>query len=862
MLLSRWITLRSLRARPLRTFLSAFGIILGVAGLLAIQITNGAALESLSALFEGTAGKADLVVTNAAGADGESLPERVLRRLEGSQVVKAAVPSLQLRTTLAVQLPDSAISLSLLGFDMGGFVVYGIDPRADPAVRDYKLKQGSFLSPSGGAQEIVLVENYAAESNLKVGSIIELLAAQGPQEFKIVGLIAKEGAGLNNNGAFGVIPLRTAQELFNRTGELDQIEIVLKPQYGALREQESAKAELQSRLGGAYSITTTAAKGERVNQMLSGFSIGLNFMGGMALFVGAYLIYNTFSMTVIERTREFGLLRTLGLTRRQVVLQVLVEAGILGLAGSLAGALLGIGLAQGAARLLSSLLDLDAIPTTVNVPTILSSLLIGILVTVIAALIPAWQAGRISPLEALRVRGIRREGWLLRHGWKLGMVMLLISTIILVANPFPYDVQFRLGSITVVLLFFGGTLLIPGSVGIWERLTRPLVSWLYGAAGRLGSSNLQRSKLRTTLTVAALMVGVSMIIITRGMTDSFRGDLEVWIDAYIGGDLMVNSPTPMRSQVMRRLEAMPGVAAVTPMRTLPVSWQLPDGAVENLVFMGVDPATYLRVTGFVFSDSQVDAAAATRQLMAGNTLFISSVLAEKHDLQPGDVLRLRTRSGDQDFHIAAVVVSFFNQGLTVHGSWSDMRRYFKTSDASAYLVKVAEGYPTETVRLRIEDAFAKRQGLSVVSNQAVIDQVFRLLNQAYSMFDVMAIIAMLVGALGVVNTLTMNVAERIQEIGMLRSIGLTRGQTLVMVLAESLLMGLIGGVLGLAFGVLLTRIFLWSMTAMSGYKINFVMPVMAVAAGLVIALLVSQLAAIFPARRAARTRILDAIHYE
>jgi putative ABC transport system permease protein len=341
MLLSRWITLRSLRARPLRTFLSAFGIILGVAGLLAIQITNGAALASLSALFEGTAGKADLVVTNAAGADGESLPERVLRRLEGSQVVKAAVPSLQLRTTLAVQLPDSAISLSLLGFDMGGFVVYGIDPRADPAVRDYKLKQGSFLSTSGGAQEIVLVENYAAENNLKVGNIIELLAADGPQEFKVVGLITKEGAGLNNNGAFGVIPLRTAQELFNRTGELDQIEIVLKPQYGALREQESAKAELQSRLGGDYSITTTAAKGERVNQMLSGFSIGLNFMGGMALFVGAYLIYNTFSMTVIERTREFGLLRTLGLTRQQVVLQVLVEAGILGLAGSLAGALLG-----------------------------------------------------------------------------------------------------------------------------------------------------------------------------------------------------------------------------------------------------------------------------------------------------------------------------------------------------------------------------------------------------------------------------------------------------------------------------------------------------------------------------------------
>ena len=745
---------------------------------------------------------------------------------------------------------------------MGGFVVYGIDPLADLAVRDYTLVQGDFLSLNQDAREIVLVEPFAVENDLRVGETVELMAPDGLQAFEIIGLIAKTGAGQTNNSAFGIIPLHSAQELFHRVSELDQVEIVLKPGLDSGEELAFVKANLQASLGDEYAISSTAAQGSRVSQMLTGFSIGLNFMGGMALFVGAYLIYNAFSMTIVERTREFGLLRTLGFTRGQVTAQVLVEALALGLAGSLIGSLLGIGLARGAAQLLAYLLELDSVTIEVNPAAVFSSLAIGMLVTCLAALIPAWQAGRISPLEALRVRGKRKEGWLLRQGWKLGLLMLMISAIILVANPFPYDVQFRLGSLTVVLLFFGGTLLIPGSVEVWEQITRPVVRRLYGAAGQLGSSNIQRGKLRTTLTVAALMVGISMIIITRGMTDSFRGDLEVWIDAYIGGDLMVTSATPMPSRLMRRVEAVPGVSAVTPMRTLPVSWQLPDGETEDLIFMGVDTDTYDRVTSFVFSDSQTDAKAVYRQLTDGDALFVSSVLAEKYDLHEGDLLRLRTRRGSHDFKVVAVVVSFFNQGLAVQGSWSDMRRHFKTSDADSYLVKVANGENADEVQQRITEMLGRRQTLSVVSNQFVIDQALKLLNQAYSMFDIMAIIAVLVGAMGVVNTLSMNVVERAQEIGMLRSIGLTREQTLVMILAESLLMGLIGGVLGLGFGLLLTRIFLWSMTAMSGYKIEFVLPAQAVVAGLLIALFVSQLAAIFPARRAARTRILDVIQYE
>ncbi len=861
MLLIRWVTLRSLRTRPLRTLLSAFGIVLGVAGLLAIQITNQTALDSLLALFAGTAGRTDLIVTYA-GEDKQGLSERILRRIADSPEVQAAVPSLQLPTSLASGSGEADMPLSMLGFDMGGLQVYGIDPAVDSTVRDYTLEAGEFLGGGSDAQEIVLVKNFAEDNDLAVGKRVELVTPNGLEEFEVVGLMAKEGAGQINNGTFGVIPLRVAQELFNRNGELDQVDIILKPGYKSKEKLDTAKLSLQNRLGEDAAVTTTAAQGERVNQMLSGFTIGLNFMAGMALFVGGYLIYNAFSMTVVERTREFGLLRTLGLTRRQVTWQVLTEAAVLGLGGSLVGAFLGIWLARGASSLLAYLLELDSMVLRISPGTVLTGVVVGVFVTLIAAFLPAWQAGRISPLEALRVRGVRKEGWLIRQGWKLGVGLLIISTIILVANPFPYDVQFRLGSLTVVMLFFGGTLLIPGSVGLWEKATRPVVRWLYGAAGQLGSSNIQRNRLRTTLTVAALMVGISMIIVTRGMTDSFRGDLEIWIDAYVGGDLLVSSAAPMRSQVMKRLETVPGVQVVTPMRTVEVIWRKPDGTDEGLVFTGVDTNTYDKVTSFVYSDSRVDAQAAYDQLADGRAVFISSVLAEKYGLEAGDVMRLRTRGGDQDFKIAAVVVNFFNQGLTIQGSWQDMRRYFKTDDANAYLVKVDEGADLERVQKAIEDAYGEREKLSVVSNRSVIDQVLTLLNQAYSMFDAMAIIALLVGALGVVNTLTMNVLERTQEIGMLRSIGLTRGQTQVMVLAEALLMGLVGGVLGLAFGVVLTRIFLWSMTAMSGYKISFILPLGAVLAGMLLAVVVSQMAAFLPARRAARTKILEAIHYE
>jgi putative ABC transport system permease protein len=585
-------------------------------------------------------------------------------------------------------------------------------------------------------------------------------------------------------------------------------------------------------------------------------------MSGIALFVGAFLIYNAFAMTVIERTREFGMLRTIGMTRRQVIGQVFVEAGLLGFVGAGLGIGLGILLARGLTRFMEIILNQNLGQVQVAPTDILFSWVIGVGVTFLAAWMPAWQAGRISPMEALRVRGKSRDGWLIRNGWTIGLFLLSASAILLWINPFPYDVQFRLGSLTVFGLFTGAALLIPVTVGAWERVTRPVLKWIYGASGSLGSRNVQRSRLRTTLTVAALMVGVAMVIMVRGMTESFAADLQTWIKAYLGGDIYVTSSIRLRNDITRRIQSVDGVYAVAPMRYFEVEWETPEGERDALQFMAVDIESYTQVTNFVFSGEQVNPERALEKVRDQQAVFVSTVLAEKHGFTPGETIRLKTSRGWKNFDIAGVVVDFYNQGLVVQGGWDTMRRYFDIQDANTLMVKVQNGSSIGLVQEQIEKLYGQRFNLTLESNDSVRSQALNLMEQAFRMFDVMALISIVVGSLGVVNTLTMSVIERRREIGMLRAIGTTRGQVIRMVLAESGLMGVIGGILGIATGFILARILFIGMTTMSGYQLTFQLPPESLAISLVMALVISQVAALSPARRAARVRILEAVQYE
>lgn len=713
--------------RPFRVILSVFGIMLGVAGLLSISITNQAALDSINNLFETTSGKIDLSVTVSGNQQG--FPEQINRKILSISGVKAVIPIIKLQSDLASNEQTENLELNFFGTNAGGLVLHGIDTEAEVLARKYSISEGRFLSDDYNAYEIVLVNSYAEDNDLRVGDRISLLTPNGVEKVKLVGVMEREGPGIANNGNFGVLPLKTAQQMFNRLNELDQVDVIAN---NSSRDSiGSLQSDIQARLGDSYSVIYPASQGERQTQMLANYQIGLNMMSGIALFVGAFLIYNTFAMTLVERTREFGMLRTIGMSRSQITTQMLIEALILGFTGTLIGIGLGILLSRGLGQMMSSILGVDITKISLSQETVVFSFFLGLLVTLIAAAIPAWQAGRISPISALRIRGNSGDGWLMHSGWKIGVIMLVIAGALLLWNPFGSDPHFTLGSMTVFMLFSGATLTIPSTMKMWEKVTRPAMQLLYGASGVLGSRNIQRSYIRTTLTVAALMVGVSMIIVVKSMTGSFAVDLTNWISAYLGGDIYIGSSILLRADVARRIEAVEGVSAVAPIRYLPVEIQLKDNSYSSINLMAVDPATYSRVTNFAFNDNQVDPQLAVGTLAEGGSIFLSSVLSEKYGYTTGNTVYLKTRQGVKPFKVAAIVIDFYNQGLVINTSWSDLRRYFRVNDANTFFVKVDDDANSMDVIERIDNLYGSRYRLIMESNGSLRNRIFTLIDQVF-----------------------------------------------------------------------------------------------------------------------------------
>ena len=856
---------RNMRTRWGRTLLTLLGIVLGVAVVLAIQMTNQSTLDSIRQVFDQATGQASLVVVPAnRGAD--KLEEEALFRAEKFEGVLAAAPSVRVQTLLASEAKSWQIAFSMNGIAAGNvLVLYGVDPDLDAQVRVYKLSAGRM--PLAGEYEAILPEKFAAEKKLSLGDELDILTPSGSDHLEIVGLLTDEGVALLNDGVVAFAPLQVVQDLFGMGSGIDEISLRLE---SAISEDPAALASFKNRLnervGRDAEVIYPAARGQLVSQMMATYQLGLSFFSIIAVFVGAFLIYNTFSMTIVERTREIGMLLAVCMSRWGVIRMVLAEAVMLSSVGSLLGIATGIVLARGLMQLVSEVII--PVENLARVPAqgLAQSLGVGVGVTLGAALIPAVQAARISPLEALRVR-TRSIERVQAAVWLSGIALLIIGRVSLYHIAWPAEIRFSAGSTSILLTLLGATLTVALASGWLERLTRPLAAAIYRREGALGSANVRRSVSRTALTVASLMVALTMIISINSLAYSFKEDMTAWIVNALGGDLYVRSPITMRDSFARLLASVDGVQFVTPTRIMLVragQRSLPnDQSVgDTIVLNAIDPATFRQIGDMEFAAGQGDTQANWRRLEEGNAIFISNVVADRYQLDQGDTLYLHTRRGEKGFYIAGVVMDFTGQGLVVYSTYIDLQRWFGESGADRFTIKAAQGYSIAAVAEEIKARYQQRRNINVQTTEEFKDSILNLMEQSFRLFDVLNLIGVIIGALGVINTLTMNVMERQREIGGLRSLGMTRRQVLRMVLAEAQALGIMGGIYGLGFGYAIAHVMILGTNMMVGYDLEFLFTAQPYLVGALIALVVVQIAAIYPARQAARINIVKAIKYE
>jgi ABC-type antimicrobial peptide transport system permease subunit len=928
------LAFRNLWTRKLRTLVTGFGIVLGVATVLAFGVTNATTENSLNDFFSQTAGDADLTISSS--DLGQTFRARALGQAAEFPNAMLAVGSLWKDGDLRLADEDKPITFA------------GINPNVDPQVRSYQLAEGRMINDSDRTYTILLVETFAEDNDIRLGDDLEADLGEGRVEtFEVVGLLENTGVARLNNGAIGFLRLDMAQDLFDEGGRLSQIDVVVATEIATEGDAlDGFKEELGSYMGDDYTVAYPSAVGQAIVDSMSGLRAGLGIFSTIALFVGAMLIYNTFSMTIAERTAEIGVLRAVGASRGQILRLVLVEALLMGFLGSIVGLGLGIFLAVPMVQMFAQ--GLGGIPLDrFTVPP--SALL--------AALIPAIQAGRISPVEAMRVRAGGRPGFLTRNGWKIGLALMGFSlggaflnvflipilrlapslengdlaaignglsailaliglltmaprlwmTIVGVVGQrrpglmqrvehwtqnrtfyFLAEGGWVIGLVLVaqglanltpiwdylpdaaffILTFTGGTLVLPIVIQLIEGSARRVLSLLYGPPGGLGSRNLNRARGRTSLTVGVLMVGATLTIAIGSMRTAFDGAINEWVDNTLGGDLTVEAERGQQIGFSNQLMTIPGVELATPFSVVPVEMTgigNHDGFSsedDSLGLQAVDLPTYCKVAGFQFAEDAEHEDEILARLSQGDAVLISGVLSDEYNIHRGDMIRLRTRRGERDFEVAGVINNFLWGGKSIIGIWSDLEQYMGVNRVWLFLIKLSPGADVDSVQHSLETRLARYGDFEVETAVEFRETISRDVSSFMAIFNVVVYIAVLVAGLGVINTMTMNILERVREIGMLRAVGMTRGQVGHMVLAEAAAMGLIGAAFGLAIGWLIAKNMVTEMGRGSGWQFDYIFPTAAFVGAAATALIISQLAALYPVWRAGHMRIVEAIQHE
>jgi putative ABC transport system permease protein len=844
--------LRGLLGRKLRTILTAVAIILGVAMVSGTFVLTDSIDKAFNSIFTDSRKGSDAVITGKAatstnnGSNAPTISESLLDQVKGLPSVAAAQGNV-------------GGDAHLIGSN-GKAIVFGGAPNLGFSIPDgasrfnpLTLVEGSW--PHG--QQVVIDKKTAGKKHIQIGDTIGV-QAQGPiVRLKVSGLVKFGNVGIGGATLAG-FDLPTAQSLFDKKGQLDEIDIAAKTNVSDQQILKEVRRIIPSNAQvrtGAQQAAEDAKDTDSFISFLRGFLLAF---GGIALFVGSFVIANSLSITIAQRTREFATYRTMGATRRQVLRAIVVEALVIGTAASVVGLFLGLGLAKGLFKLFDAVgFTLPNSGIIFATRTAVVAMLVGVIVTLIASVRPAVRATRVPPIAAVREGSTLPPSRFARFRTVGSAIVTAAGFAALLYGLFGN----HLGT-TGVLIWMGiGALLIFVGISMLSvRFIRPLawgLGWpatkMGGTAGWLARDNARRNPQRTASTAAALMIGLALVtlvaMLAAGITASFRGAVDkIWTNADYAITAQ-NNFDPIPVAAANAVAKVPGVEAVANVRTGDAR-----AFGKNFFATAVNPPG-----GTIFHLDWKEGSQAVFSQLGADGAFIDDGYAKKHKLAIGSPIDMTFASGaHQTFFVRGIFNpptggSPFGTVTISQSAWDKLN----ANPENLYSFVRMSGGDTPENAAKLDRALKQFPDAKEATRQKFIDNQISGLNSILNIFYVLLALSVIVSLFGIVNTLVLTVFERTREIGMLRAIGMTRRQVRRMIRHESVITALIGGALGIALGIVLGGLLIARVDF-----IVFSLPVFSLIVFAIATVLVGILAAIFPARRAARLNVLEALQYE
>ena len=834
-----------------RSGLTVASVAVGVAVVVAVAIANRNAVASFEGSASYVSGGSQIEVT----INGNGFPDRSVARAAAVRGVAAASGIID----GSVTDPRNHAAYDLIGLDF--LAATGLAP-------DRTLAAGfthAQLSPrifERGA--LVMSASLARRLHVALGDSLALLAGVTPQRYFIAGIVDDAAMPL---GARGTVfcDLSTAQDTLGRLGRVDRIDIALSG--GA--DSRTVVAALKRALPAGARIETPADRTQALDRMTDAFRFNLAALAAIALLVGAYLVFNAVSMSVVQRRAEIGIARSLGASRGAIFVVFLLEGLAVGSAGALVGALLGLLLAGATLGVVTRTIDqLYAGTTTLGwtapASVFVLAAAVGIGTALAASVLPALEAASVEPSIALRAGSWERPDakWSGRPLWPTAAALAFIVAWILARMP-AIGGRPWLGYASALAVLAGCSLLAPSLVSIAASIAQSVLPARAGAALRLAPSNVRARVRRNSVAVASLMIGVAMTVSVSTMIASFRDSVETWIGQTLRGDFFVTpsaavnaNDVVMPASLAAAAAHVNGVAAVDVVRAKQIDYN------GQPAFVGASDMRVTAVRGYLPLVGGGDWRAVGASLVGTSNALVSEPFARKFHVARGASIMLEAQRGPVALHVKGIYEDYSSDTGYVFVDIGTYRRLFGDDGVNGFAVYAQPRVDAAVLRARIRQATGAA-ALAIQSNRDLRMEALAQFDRTFTVTSVLNSIAVAVALMGVVATLAALVLERRREIGVLRYLGMRRAQVRAMIVAEASLLGVMGAMLGVAAGYALAAILVFVINPQAfGWTIGFRATLLYDAVLLVVVTITAALAGLVPAASASRLDIGDAVRAE